>query len=222
MNAMRSSPLHDRLERLQPTWDELNGMPIATQLGASGGSAVELADLSALERTGLKGPGAADWLRSKHLPMPERPNAWSPLDAGILARLGRGEFLIEDAPGGSTAATVRAGLSSFAAAGVYPVLRQDAALLVRGKRVRELLVQVCNIDFSATSPQERAVTLTMMAGVSVTILQPHLDDVTCYRIWCDGTFAAYLWDTLSEIASELGGGPVGLAAVLPNPTVAQR
>ena len=41
-----------------------------------------------------------------------------------------------------------------------------------------------------------------------------------YRIWCDGTYGAYLWDTLLEIAIELGGGAVGLTAVWPDATVA--
>ena len=48
-----------------------------------------------------------------------------------------------------------------------------------------------------------------MAGVAVTVLHFPLDDHPCYRIWCDGTFGAYLWETLLEIATELGGGALG-------------
>ena len=151
------------------------------------------------------------------MPVPSRPNAWSSLhDGGLVARLGRSEFLVEDGPRGNSAATVQAELGT-GVAGVYPVLRQDVSMLVRGESVHELFAQTCSIDFSAIPLQERAVTLTMMVGVAVTIIDTSLDDG--FRIWCDGTYGAYLWDTLLEISAELGGGVVGLSAVLPEAPV---
>lgn len=213
MKPTRLSPLHDRLVRLRPVWGEVNAMATPIRFAVAAGSAIELADLSALQRTGLKGPGAGEWLRARGVPVPARPNAWTPLErGGLVARLGRSEFLLEDRPQGNSALAVHAGLRT-AQSGVYPVLRQDAALLVRGEAVQELFAQTCNIDFSALPPQERTVTLTMMVGVAVTIIDTSLDDKPGYRIWCDGTYGAYLWDTLLEIAAELGGGAVGLTAV---------
>jgi sarcosine oxidase subunit gamma len=212
MNTTRQSPLHDSLTRLHPVWDELNAMATPMRFAAAGGYAIELADLSALRRAGLKGPGAADWLQAHGVPVPSRPNAWSPLDGGgLVARLGRSEFLVEDGLRGDFALTIQAGLGAGVSR-VYPVLRQDAALLVRGEAVRELFVQTCSIDFSTIPPQERTVTLTMMVGVAVTIIETSLDEG--FRIWCDGTYGAYLWDTLLEVSAELGGGAVGLSAVL--------
>jgi sarcosine oxidase subunit gamma len=220
MKPTRLSPLHDRLARLRPVWGEVNGMVTPIRFAVTAGSEIELADVSALQRTGLKGPGAGDWLRARGVPVPARPNAWAPLDGGgLVARLARSEFLVEDGPQGDSALTVHAGLRT-AASGVYPVLRQDAALLVRGEYVHELFAQTCSIDFSTIAPPERTVTLTMMAGVAVTIIDTPLHDTTCYRIWCDGTYGAYLWDTLLEIAAELGGGAVGLSAVWPDAPVA--
>ena len=58
--------------------------------------------------------------------------------------------------------------------------------------------------------------MTMMVGVAVTVLTAGFGRTPCYRIWCDGTYGAYLWNTLLEIASELGGGAIGLAPVLPD------
>ena len=220
MTVLRLSPLHHHLEALEPTWRELNGMPAAWRLRPAAGVAVQLADCSALDRIGLKGPGAIDWLRAGNLPVPGPHNTWLPIDRGLIARLGRGEFLIEDALGGSHVAPLRAALSVNVPR-VYPVLRQDAALLMRGERVHELLAQVCNVDFSAIPPRERAVTLTMMAGVSVTILRTALDDTPCYRIWCDATLGVYLWETLAQIGAELGGGVAGLAEVLPEAAALQ-
>src|ERR1700675_2402124 len=99
MNPTRRSPLHDSLARLHPVWGELNAMATPMRFAAASGCAIELADLSALRRAGLKGPGAADWLQVHGVPVPSRPNAWSPLDGGgLVARLGRSEFLVEDGP----------------------------------------------------------------------------------------------------------------------------
>jgi sarcosine oxidase, subunit gamma len=213
MKATRQSPLHDSVAWLRPVWGELNSIAVPIRFATAGGSAIELADLSALRRAGLKGPGAADWLHAHGVPVPSRPNAWSPLhDGGLVARLGRSEFLVEDGPRGNAAVTVQAVLGS-GVSGVYPVLRQDAALLVRGEGVHELFAQTCNTDFSVIPPPERTVTLTMMIGVAVTIIAASPDGV--FRIWCDGTYGAYLWDTLLEISAELGGGAVGLSTVLP-------
>ena len=51
-----------------------------------------------------------------------------------------------------------------------------------------------------------------MVGVAVVAL-PSPD--SC-RLWCDGSYGPYLWDTLLGIAVELGGGAVA-ASALPCP-----
>jgi glycine cleavage system aminomethyltransferase T len=53
--------------------------------------------------------------------------------------------------------------------GVYPVLRQDAALIV-GSRLDELLRQTCNVNFRPLDPAARPVVLTSMVGVGVTAI----------------------------------------------------
>jgi len=104
------------------------------------------------------------------------------------------------------------------APGVYPVTRQDAALVLTGMSVNELLVQTCNVDFQAWRLEQRTVVMTSMVGVSVLILWYPLKHESCYRIWCDGTFGPYLWETLLEIARELGGGAIGLESLFPDTT----
>jgi sarcosine oxidase subunit gamma len=101
------------------------------------------------------------------------------------------------------------------APGVYPVLRQDAALVLQGERANELLVQVCNVDFKAWPMEQQAVAMTSMVGVSVLVAWYRHNGVPSYRIWCDGTFGHYLWETLLEIAVELGGAAAGLQGLLP-------
>ena len=222
MSVARTSPLHEALDSLRPEWGKLNGMAAPLRFSKTAGAALELADLSALNRTGLKGPNAAHWLRAHGVAVPPQPNSWLSLDGGgLVARLARTEFLIEDGPSGAVVQMLNAAVQT-SAPGVYPVLRQDAALLLRGAAVHELFAQTCNVNFAAIPPQERTVSLTQMVGVAVTVINTSLDDKPCYRIWCDGTYGEYLWDTCLSIAAELGGGAVGLAAVLPGSGAASQ
>jgi sarcosine oxidase subunit gamma len=214
---MRTSPIHDCLSRLGTVWGTLNGMPIARSVPGKANTTLQLFDLSALHRTGLKGPGAASWLEGRNLTVPERANSWLDLaGGGLIARLGRGEFLIEDGSQGKDAQEITDALAT-PAANVYPVLRQDAALMIRGEALYELLAQTCSIDLSAGALEERAVSMTMMAGIAVTLVDASSAHAApCFRVWCDGTYGAYLWETLLEIAVELGGGAAGLNAIYPD------
>lgn len=163
-----------------------------------------IADLSHLPRCGAKGPGTAAWLGNLGLPLPARPNSWLSLaDGTLIARLGNTEYLIE----GNAALidTIRQAPRSH---GVYPVLRQDAAFALSGRRVNELLLQVCNVDFRTLSANPGQVVLTSMAGVGVTVLRTGNAAEPVFRVWCDGTYGRYLLETLVGIAEELGGGLV--------------
>jgi sarcosine oxidase subunit gamma len=53
-----------------------------------------------------------------------------------------------------------------------------------------------------------------MIGVAVTVIPGDRNGQPFYRIWCDGTFGTYFWQTLVEIATELGGGAIGTESVL--------
>ncbi len=52
--------------------------------------------------------------------------------------------------------------------------------------------------------------LTLLAGISVLLIPQEGAGGRLYRIWCDASYGEYLWETLSGIAHELGGGPVGV------------
>jgi sarcosine oxidase subunit gamma len=77
-------------------------------------------------------------------------------------------------------------------------------------------VQTCNIDFKAWTLSQRVVVMTSMVGVSVLVLWYEQRGAPVFRIWCDGTFGPYLWETLLEIAREEGGGAVGFTALFPD------
>ncbi len=167
---------------------------------------LEIANVSFIPRFGVKGAGAEAWLATQSIAVPDRPNSWSFLSkGGIIARLGKSEFLIED----RTIAPQLTKACKSPPAKVYPVLRQDLAIALIGSQVNELLLQTCSFNFQALSIIENPVILTSMAGVNVTVIPGVIQEQPFYRIWCDGTFGVYLWQTLSTIARELGGGAIG-------------
>jgi sarcosine oxidase subunit alpha len=173
--------------------------PTRPSLGGRHGP-LEFEDWSATPRAGVKGPGAADWLAALGLPVPPSPNGWLRLEDGLVARLGLTEFLVE----GPQAAK----LDAPPAAGVYPVLRQDTALAIRGERLNDLLLETCSVNFAALDPAARPVVLTSMAGVAVTVIPGEDAGTPSCRIWCDGTWGEWLAETLAGVAAELEPTPI--------------
>ena len=207
---LRLSPNHDQLQPLNGTWREINRMPSLFTIADDAANAARLgiADLSFLTRFGVKGASSGAWLESQ-IQVPDRPNSWCSLpQGGIVARLGMNEFLIEDSLQ-STVALQLGEACQQPPAKVYPVLRQDAAIALCGEAVNELLLQTCSFNFGAISLMEHPLILTTIVGVAVTIIPSERATQQLYRIWCDGTYGVYLWQTLLAIAEELGGGAVG-------------
>ena len=163
--------------------------------------AVQIADCSRSPRAGAKGPGAARWLQALGIDTPAAANQWLPLSGGgLIARLGNSEFLIE---GNATA--VEKILAAPRTEGVYPVLRQDASFVVSGAEANELWLQTCAVDFRLLDAAPASLLMTNMVGVAVTVIATATGTDPTYRLWCDGTYGEYLWETLSGIVDELGG-----------------
>lgn len=151
-------------------------------------------------RWGCKGPAAPQWLAEQGLPVPPDYNRYRELvTGGLVARLGVTEFLIE-----ADAATLGllhdAAMPAGRVHGLYPVLRQDAALQLEGPALHTLLRQVCSVDLQARENPPDAVFLTSMVGVGVTLLWRG----EALLMWADGTMGSYLWDTLAEVARGCG------------------
>jgi sarcosine oxidase, subunit gamma len=217
---LRTSPLHSALEKLIPQWATINHMQVVASIGTPASEreklqTIALADLSHLKRCGLKGPGAAAWLKSLAIGPPAGINQWAPLGAcSLVARLATSEFLLEDNLGQDYADRVRAQLGR-GVPGVTPVLRQDAEILIAGPRTNELLLQTCSFNFAALDLVSCPLVMTSIIGVSVLLIPGARHGAPFYQIWCDGTYGVYLWEHLLEIAGELGGGAVGLSALFP-------
>ncbi|WP_298217727.1 hypothetical protein [Halothiobacillus sp.] len=207
------SPIHDVLLAKASAWSDSDSLPPSVRKfdarDPQKATLLGVADLSHLPRTGAKGAGAAGWLADLGLPLPSRPNSWLALpDGGLISRLGRTEYLIESNP-----TLVAQIMQTPRSPGVYPVLRQDAAFALCGSRVNELLLQTCNVDFRCLAADPEQLVLTSMAGVSILVLATGDKIHPVFRLWCDGTYGPYLWETLTGIAEELGGGGIGLDAL---------
>jgi len=190
MNApLPLSPVHDALRRHV-------GKP------APASDLLTITDHSLLPRAGVKGPGAAAWLEALGLKLPSLPNHWLELpQGGLVARLGQSEYLID-----GNAEVVRKITSAMRTPGVYPVLRQEASFSLSGSRVNELFLQTCNVDFRVLDAAPSLLLMTSIVGVSVVVVPLKTGASPSNRLWCDGTYGLYLWETLNEIIAELGGG----------------
>lgn len=195
--------LSKRASEMRPFADGVTAAEGAPPLASVG-----IVDLSCLPRFGVKGPGAAAALDALGLALPAEPNRWGEVDGGgLIARLGRSEFLIEDGISGRCVPRVRAALAD-GAPGVYPVPRYDRALALAGARVPDLWDQTCSFDLRELEATPGLVVLTTMIGVSVTVVRTAFGEHEGLRLWCDGTFGRYFIETLAEIAHELEGGIV--------------
>jgi sarcosine oxidase, subunit gamma len=162
-----------------------------------------ITDTSHLARYGVKGAQATAWLALHGVKIPEAPNTWVLSGQTLVMRLGSSEFLIEDQTGGETCKKLLA--DTLRVPNVYKVPRADAAYLLAGSHVLNLLSELCALDLRENSLLENDVVMTQVAGISATILRQTMNGETVYRLWCDGTYAAFMSHTLAEIVVELGG-----------------
>ncbi len=232
----RLSPVHDQLDHLNPRWGALDGMPVALTFG---GRTVEqeqglarrlgLCDVSALHRTVIKGPGAASFLEAREIAqaLPAEVLRVLPLKSGgLIARTGRTEFFLEDAPAGggrpNVVAPLTEALLNDPQPGVYTALRQDASFLLSGDEAPAVLLQTCGFDFrqpgfgpSPSPDQATVMVMTRVAGVSAWVVHRAIHGNAAYQLWADGTLGPYLWETLLKVARESDGDAVGLSVFFP-------
>jgi sarcosine oxidase subunit gamma len=150
-------------------------------------------------RFGVKGTRAADWLAQHGIAVPAVPNriaSWSGSGGGRCLRLGNTEFLVEyDAANAVVPAQA-------AVDGAWLLLRSDFSLLL-DPRWTSLLAQVCSFDFERLHDQPDMVVMTLLAGISVTLVRearPGNDTGMALRLWCDGTYRPYLQQCLQHFA----------------------
>jgi sarcosine oxidase, subunit gamma len=209
------SPVAHAQPRASVKWEVINGMETAVEFASAETEIARkkvlgVADVSCLVRYGVKGQNAMQWLVDRGIAIPPNPNAWTvSAQQTLVLRLGFSEFLIEDQLGGF--ACDKLASDTARVAGVYKVPRADAAFVVSGSEALNLFSELCSLDLREKSLAANDLIMTQVAGISATIIRQTLNGKPVYRIWCDGTYGPYMWEVLIEIATELGGGAVGLS-----------
>ena len=156
---------------------------------------MRITDISLEPKIGWKGQDSIPYLLNRGLTVPTQPNTWQALPTGgLLARLGLGEFLLCDAVLVETLQGM-----AVSEGRVYPVLRQDAGLQLKGDRLWEVLCQVCSLNWRSINFNARPLFLTTMAGVNVLVI-PTPEAV---KIWCDRSYGSYLYQTLVSVCHDL-------------------
>ncbi len=209
----RVSPLADVQSAHAARWTEIEHMRVVaafTNEQANVLNAVAIGDLSHRPRAGVKGPGAAAALNAAGISTPTQPNRWCRSEGALVTRLGLTEFLVEADQSKDAVSRV---LELPNAPDVYPVPHYDASLIIVGPKAVDLFRQTCSVDMATLHPSDGALVLTSVVGVGATIAALQTPAGIAYQMWLDGTYASYMWDTLCEIARDLGGGPIGFEAL---------
>ncbi|MDP3744738.1 MAG: sarcosine oxidase subunit gamma [Methylotenera sp.] len=213
-NIAMVSPVAHAQTKDPAKWDVVNGMEMVVEFASADieqarKKVLGVTDVSCLERYGVKGSQASQWLASRGITIPANSNSWTLCDQKTLVlRLGSSEFLIEDQLGG--VACNKLSSDTTRVAGLYKVPRADAAFILSGSAVLNLFSELCSLDLREKSLRDKDVIMTQVAGISAIVLRQMIGNEPVYRIWCDGTYGPYLWEVLTEIAVELGGGAVGI------------
>ena len=209
----RVSPLADVQSAHAARWTEIEHMRVVAAFSneqANGLNSVALGDLSHRPRAGVKGPGSAVALNGAGISTPTQPNRWCRSEGALIARLGLTEYLIEADQSNNAVSRV---LALPDTPNVYPVPHYDAALIIIGPKAIDLFRQTCSVDMATLDPNDGALVLTSIVGVGATVAALQTPTGIAYQMWLDGTYASYMWETLCEIAHDMGGGPIGFDAL---------
>tara|TARA_R110002050_G_scaffold71891_3_gene154728 strand:+ start:125492 stop:126151 length:660 start_codon:yes stop_codon:yes gene_type:complete len=217
---MKSTPVAYFQKKLNPKWGEVNGTQVAmsfdtVEVEEDRKKKLGVTDVSFRQRFGVKGPQANQWLAAQKIKTPDSINSWV-IDNGVLVlRLGSSEFLVEQQVSGEVCQQLNQAVQTNPV-GVYKVLRADAAFVISGDGIPAMFSELCKLDLSQKALKPNQVIMTQIADISATIAPEIINDRLVIRLWCDGTYGAYMWRVLHQLAQEQGGGAVGLTNCFSN------
>ena len=153
-----------------------------------------------LVKRGVKGPGVAAWAQRHDLPLPATRYAVLAVGAaGVVARAGEGELILECPPQDALWQRWQAALAE-ATEGVYDIPQQSVTLELSGPQASQVLARSCAVNLAA-EPVE-TILYTRIAGVSCAVLPRGAGESRTYRLWVDYSLAPYLWTTLAELIED--------------------
>ncbi len=203
---------------------EVNGTATAMDFGNPAAEAetarrMGLVDLSPLPRTGYKGRGALDWLRSQGVQVPEENNrALVQPDGSVACRLAPSELLLlgplDGAPG-LVDELDAAWPGPDAGTGAYRVPRPDTNLwfALTGSDADAMFSKICGVDLRTSHFPNLGIAQTQVARLSGIVVRADLGATPVFHLLADCASAGYMLAVLKDAMDEFGGGLVGLAAL---------
>ena len=178
-SLISNTPIAYALASMNPKMGVLNNMEVALAFEGAGienarKSKLGVTDVSCFARFGIKGAQAASWLASQDLQIPSNINSWLEHDSTLVLRLGGSEFLIEDQYNGKTCQQL-AGFNQATTSSAYKVQRADAAFILSGSEVLNMLSELCMLDLRDAAFGRDTVVMTQVAGISATLLRQQLN-----------------------------------------------
>lgn len=221
----RRSFLYRRLAGLGARFAAGNDAAIAASFGGADEAAAArnlgLADLSPRRRVGFKGPGAADWLVSQGVTVPEINRCAAQADGAMLFRLGANDLMITTDV--AATATLPDRLSAAWAAlenppqspRGFPMPRQEGFcwLVLTGQHAAAAMAKICGVDLRPHRFAAGEIAQTSVARLSAVVARADISDTLAYQLFADSASAEYWWDCILDAMQEFGGRPVGTEAL---------
>lgn len=180
-----------------------------------------LADLSPLRRVGFKGAGAADWLASQGVMVPEINRCAAQADGAMVFRLGANDIMITTDIAAAAALPERLSAAWAAlenppqAARGFPMPRQEGFcwFVLTGQHAAAAMAKICGVDLRPHKFAVGAIAQTSVARLSAVVARNDINGTPAYHLFADSASAEYWWDCIRDAMQEFNGRPVGTEAL---------
>ena len=132
----------------------------------------------------------------------------------LSVRLAGDEFLVLTPAGVGAAAAGALGSVDAACAYAIDITSGQCGVAIVGPRTQELMGRITDVNTSPVALPDLHCVQSRFADVQGLLLRRDVDGIAMYQLYAGREFGEYLWETLVEVARELGGGPAGTHALL--------
>ena len=211
--ASRRSPLYREFANA-----ELRRIAGHSQPWTSPGSTGETAlyDFCLMPRFGVRGAGAANFLRERQLVAPEAVNTAVPNNKQRwVARLGKTEYWVlaptagEDYPADMNGVTAPAN-------SCYPVPCDEgrAWFVLHHPQKAAVMAKLCGVDLREAAFPTGSIAQTSVARVNAVIIHHEVFGKPVFSLLSDVSSAHYLWGALEDALAEFGAGAGALGEIV--------
>ena len=173
-----------------------------------------VADLSPLPRTGYKGRGALEWLRSRGIAIGDEDNRAYPLAGdNLVARLAPSEALLLGSRAGDGALCLEldSAWSIDDGLGAFQVPRRSTNFwfVITGAYAGKMFAKICGVDLRLDKFANHRIAQTSVARINAVVIRDDIGDLPAFHVLGDSASADYMWMCLVDAMEEFDGGPVG-------------